>query len=331
MDSFNLLNKKQEDLNRIINSKNKLDLIKNNFFLIKLFGIIHKKKQFEIIKHNKNTQKRIHIDINDFKELFKIEIEIVPSENINYFFRSTQFININEVDQSYYHIFFDDSKIEERRNYFVENDKVTKIRIIIDYEVKSLEGLFKNCFYINSISFKKFYRNDINNMSEMFYECAGLKELDLSNFNTDNVINMKGMFFDCSSIKELNLFKFNTNNVTNMMYMFYGCSSIIQLNLSNFSTDNVTDMNHMFYGCSSLKRLNLSNFKTNNVTDMSYMFFECSSLEDINISNFIFNDLTNIDSMFFRCSDTLKCKVKNQNPNLKNEALYLLYYSNYYS
>ena len=38
--------------------------------------------------------------------------------------------------------------------------------------------------------FKKFYRNNINNMNDMFYGCSSLKEINLSNFNTNNVINM---------------------------------------------------------------------------------------------------------------------------------------------
>ena len=69
---------------------------------------------------------------------------------------------------------------------------------------------------MNSIFFKKFYRNNITDMSYMFYECSSLKELNLSNFNTNNVTNMCHMFFGCSILKELNLSNFNTNKVTNM-------------------------------------------------------------------------------------------------------------------
>ena len=72
--------------------------------------------------------------------------------------------------------------------------------------------------------FKKFYRNNINNMRSMFWGCSSLKELNLSNFNTNNVTKMGCMFFGCSSLKELNLSNFNTNNVTNMNSMFSGCS-----------------------------------------------------------------------------------------------------------
>ena len=40
-----------------------------------------------------------------------------------------------------------------------KKDKVIKIKIIIDYQVKSFKKLFYWCICIESINFKKFYRN----------------------------------------------------------------------------------------------------------------------------------------------------------------------------
>ena len=107
------------------------------------------------------------------------------------------FINMNEND-IYYHIYFNDNKEEIKRNYFNENDNVSKFKIIIDYQVKSFKELFYNCECIEYIYFKKFYRNNIDNMECMFDGCSSLKELNLSNFNTNNVTNMEGMFWGCS-------------------------------------------------------------------------------------------------------------------------------------
>ena len=42
-----------------------------------------------------------------------------------------------------------------------EQDKITKIKIIIDYQVKSFKGFFFFCKCIESINFKKFYRNKL--------------------------------------------------------------------------------------------------------------------------------------------------------------------------
>ena len=119
------------------------------------------------------------------------------------------------------------TRIEEKKNKYEINkeDKLTKIKIIIDYQVKSFKGLFFRCYCIESINFKKFYRNNITDMSWMFYGCSSLKELNLNKFNTNNVNNMCGMFSGCSSLKELNINNFNTNNVSNMKDMFSGCSN----------------------------------------------------------------------------------------------------------
>ena len=251
--------------------KKEFDNLKSDFIFKKIIMFMKRNKSLSIMKYNKKLQKRLNININDYKECSKIEIELklVAGEY-------GKFINIPDEDKEYYHIYFDNSNNEVTKCYLEENDEVKMIKIIIDYQVKSLEELFDNCNYIESISFKKFYRNNITYMNYMFSCCSSLKELNLSNFNTKNVTDMNGMFYECSSLKEINLSNFNTDNVTDMSSMFYGCSSLKELNLSNFNTNKVTDMSSMFYGCSLLKELNLSNFNTNKVTDMENMFTGCS-------------------------------------------------------
>ena len=246
---------------------NDFDKLKSDYFLRKLFDFLKEIKSLNIIKYNKKLQKRLNINIDNYKECSKIEIELKIGDN-----KYGQFINISDKDREYYHIYFDNSNEEIKSNKLDYNKEVKMIKIIIDYQVKSFEHLFNNCYCINLIFFKKFYRNNITNMSNMFSGCWSLKELNLSNFITNNVSDMSYMFSGCWSLKELNLSNFNTNNVTNMSYMFFGCTSLKELNLSNFNTNNVTNMSHMFSGCSSLKELNISIFNTNNVTDMSYMF-----------------------------------------------------------
>ena len=121
----------------------------------------------------------------------------------------------------------------EIKNKFRINgeDKATKIKIIIDYQIISFEKLFEDCYCIESIIFKKFYRNNINNMSYMFYGCPSLKELNLNNFNTNNVTDMSMMFNECSSLKKLNISNFNTNNVKYMNLMFDGCPKGLKNNI----------------------------------------------------------------------------------------------------
>ena len=61
-------------------------------------------------------------------------------------------------------------------NYLKENRKVKIIKIIIDYQATSFCNLFDYCFCIESINFKKSYRNNITNMRCMFSFCESLKK-----------------------------------------------------------------------------------------------------------------------------------------------------------
>ena len=85
MDSKDIINneKKIEKLN-IIKSKNKLINIKSDYFIRKLFANMQKRKSLKIIKCNFNIQKRLNINIQnykDFSEKFSsIELEIIPSQ-----------------------------------------------------------------------------------------------------------------------------------------------------------------------------------------------------------------------------------------------------------
>jgi surface protein len=147
-------------------------------------------------------------------------MELKPSKD-----KYGNFININEENKSYFHIYFNNNKEEINRNYIDRNDQIKVINIIIDYQVESFTKLFYDCECVESIYFKKFYRININDMCGTFSGCKSLKELNLSNFITKNVNNMSYMFYGCSSLKELNLSKkFNTNNVTFISDMFSGCS-----------------------------------------------------------------------------------------------------------
>ena len=252
MNSINELNNGKVEINQT-KSKNIFENIKSKYILKRLFDNLKKVKSLEMIKYNKNLQKRRNLNFNDYKDFSEkfssIEIEIIPANN-----KFGDFINVKRKYKRYYHIYFNDNKEEEikRKNFLIKEDKVNKINIVIDYQVKSLSELFFNCECIESINFKKFYRNDINNMSYMFSRCSSLKKIKFSSFNTINVKDMSKMFNHCISLKELNL--------------------------SNFDIKNVRDMNDMLYGCPLLKEFNLSNFNTNNISNMSKIIYDCSYL-----------------------------------------------------
>ena len=170
-----------------MNSKNiSIENLKSDYILKKLFGMIQKDKSLEIIRFNKKLKKKLNINIDDYKQCCKIEIEL---------------------KLSYYK--YGNSNQEKFRNYIGPYDKYSMIKIIFDYQVESFENLFYNCNCIDSIFFKKFYSNNITNMNRMFYGCSLLQELNISNFRTKNVTDMSEMFYGCSSLTVLNLSKFN--------------------------------------------------------------------------------------------------------------------------
>lgn len=278
MGALNVSNKKSKDSK----SQSQLDSenLRSKYILKILFDNLTTEKTLRIIKYNKNLQSRLDISLQHYKEYFQTEIEIIPIK-----YKYGKFINVSD-DESHYHIYFNNSK-EEIKKYKLtpKDDNVTKIKINIDYEVKSYKNLFIDCQCLGLVSFKKFKIDNINDMSYMFYGCSFLLGLDLSNFITDSVTDFSYMFFGCFSLKKLDLSKFNTGNAITMCNMFDDCSSLEKLNLSNFNFNKVNDMRNIFSRCSLLKDLNISNLNTNNVTNLSSMFSGCKSLEVINLTS----------------------------------------------
>ena len=214
--------------------------LQSDYFIQKFFGYMSERKYLETIRYNKSIQKRINININHYKAYYEtktsIELDIIPMKG-----KYDKFININEEDEKYFHIYFNNNKKKEIENMSLHRDEnVSKISIIIDYQIKSFSKLFCNCECIESIKFKKFYRNNVTNMSYMFRGCSSLKELNLNNFNTNNVIDMSYIFDGCSSLKELNLNNFNANKVIDVSYIFDGCSYDLKMKIKS-ENKNIND------------------------------------------------------------------------------------------
>ena len=91
--------------------KNDFDNLKSNFILRKIFNMIKINKSLVIMKNNKKLQKRLNISIDDYKECSKIEIELKLADN-----EYGKFINISDKEKEYYHIYFDNSNEEIKRN-----------------------------------------------------------------------------------------------------------------------------------------------------------------------------------------------------------------------
>ena len=291
--------------------------IHSKYLTQKFFGLMKTKQYMEIIRYNKDVQKRMEISQKDYEKIFnQIEVEVSLKDNL--VFKKEEpniFINFLEGKNNYY-IYFNDNKETIDRNYINKEDKVLKIRIIIEPEVKTFKGLFKDCKNIKEINFTKFNRNDIIDMSEMFYGCNSLTKINFYHFNTEKVTNMSKMFMQCCSLENLDLSIFNTKDVENMSFMFSQCNALKELDLSNFKTEKVTDMSAMFFGCTRLEKLNLSNFNFDNVTHIKGMFNICSSLIDLDFPQTNLEKATDAKYIFNLCKFELLCSLILKNTNL---------------
>ena len=295
--------------------------IKSKYILQEIFENINEGKMLQIVKYNKNFHDKLDLSEKNYRKYTQIEIVIDLIKLDRLIKNKFIFINQKE-DKSFYHIFFENNKEETKRNYVKRNERITKIKIILEMEIKSLKGLFLDCQCIKSIKFNKFNRNDITDMSSLFENCTELYEVDFQEFKTKNVTNMSYMFYNCISLETIDLSNFVTNNLIYMNNMFSWCGELTDINLRNFTTDKVTDMHEMFSSCSSLENLDISNFNFEKVTNMYHMFSECDSLNSLEIPIIDFNKYKNIDitGMFLDCSEELKEKIKNQNKNITEEA-----------
>ena len=212
----------EQGQSKLIDSNNQLRNLKSDYFIQKFFEYMPERKSLEIIKYNKSIQKRIYININHYKVYSEtktsIELDIIPMKGE---YEYDNFINIKKKDKKYFHIYFNDNKKKEIENASLNaDDNVSKISIIIDYQIKSFSKLFFYCECIESIKFKKFSRNNITDMSYMFKRCSSLKELNLNNFNTNNVTNMKCMFTLCSN-ELIQKIKFRYKNIRKEAFIIY--------------------------------------------------------------------------------------------------------------
>ena len=275
--------------------------IKSRYILQKIFNNLKLKQELKLIKYNKYIQNKIGIKKDDYKNYSKIIIEIIPSKykNLNWGdeLEVNTFVNIDEGHESYFHIYFNDNNNEANRNYIKEEDKIYKIKIILDREVNSLAGLFKKCS-VKKIDFKQLYREDITDMSYMFCDCISLKEIKFNMFNTNNVTDMSFMFSGCESLTSINLSLFNTKKVTKMIRMFSRCKSLKSIDISNLDINNETNKTYMF----------VSDFRINSIKIKKNFLQDVEAL--INNPNYIKKYYYLINSFNYKCelTDDRSCK-----------------------
>ena len=313
--------------------------INSKYILIYVCSYIKKNKLLRLIKPNKKLKSLLEISLNDYKDFGKIVIDVFPLVTSD---EDEKFINYDKKDESSYHIYLNDDIKELKynfivrlfadKNYISKEDNVKKIRIVIDNNIRSLKGLFKDCVCLQEVNFITFDNEQITDMSQMFEGCHSLKKLNILNINTENVRDMNYMFGKCKNLKKLDLKNFKTYNCINMRGMFFQCEALEDLNFLIFDTSNVTEIGDLFYKCISLKELNIynadkyydeqeiikikdsypllaemniPNFRMSKVKDMSFMFDRCYCLKTFHIINFDTSKVKEMNRIFLDCKQLL--------------------------
>ena len=171
--------------------------IKSKYILKQIFDILQEFKMLNIIRYNKNLQKLLNITIEDYKKNGIIEIEIIPCDNTN-----GKFISFNEKLSSYYHIYFNDNK-RETKNTIINTYNAKKIKVVIDHQVESLKGLFKECHDITNIEYisdklfvakfdkSNFFKDlQFSNISDILVTLFVLKFDKFNSFNASQSLNI---------------------------------------------------------------------------------------------------------------------------------------------
>ena len=157
-----------------------MNKIRNKYIISNIIkDYLAQKIYLNLARYNKRLQKKLDVSIKDYKNFFNtIIIELTPklflTKGKNYF------INIEENKEPFFHIYFDNNKFEEKRTYITSEDKVKKIKIIIDNKIKSFKNLFHWCNCIQGINILKCEGNNIQNMYSTFENCSSLINLNVS-------------------------------------------------------------------------------------------------------------------------------------------------------
>ncbi|MDO4912843.1 MAG: BspA family leucine-rich repeat surface protein [Lactobacillus sp.] len=125
--------------------------------------------------------------------------------------KNMQFMFTNLMLRSFDVSSFDTSNVENMSRIFAGMQNVKTITFDTDKfktdNAVYLEGLFLNCFNLESVDVSKFNTSKAAHVENMFERCYQLKKLDVSNFDFSNVKGMDSMFYNALQIVTLDLRK----------------------------------------------------------------------------------------------------------------------------
>ena len=93
-------------------------------------------------------------------------------------------------NKEYCHIYFDNSNEEIKRNYFIIDDNVEKIKLVLDNRIQHLCGIFFKWDCVKKINVIKFNRNDITSLAAFFSNCKTVEEINFYDYPKKSITNM---------------------------------------------------------------------------------------------------------------------------------------------
>ena len=218
-------------------------------------------------------------------------------------------------------------------------------------EFESIDGLFRNCNYIEKIIGLHTLRlSNVYSAKEIFANCPrldyscvknlnvkGIKNLCgafshntftdlnfLSNWDMSECEDIAGMFLYCRHLTNMDGIKnWNVSSLKNnfnsailgINNLFRYCTSLTDIDLSNWTLGkDLIWVNEIFQDCYKLKSVKM--FKaTGTIIQAKFLFSDCEELERIeNIENLNISNNVDCESMFYHCK---KLSIDLRHWNLK--------------
>ena len=152
-----------------------LDNFHSKYIFNIVFNHIQLKNILELVRHSKKYQNKLLVDKNTYKNFFPIILEIIPTSILG---RKNTFIHYNYDELVITLIKNDGNQEKIKRNYILSEDHAEKIIIKFLNKKITLRNLFNNCSCIKEITFVKFVKDDISDMSYMFMNCENMENIN---------------------------------------------------------------------------------------------------------------------------------------------------------
>ena len=327
-------------MNNNKNNKCSINNIKSDYILKNIFDFHNnERKKLNLIKYNKNLQRKLNININNYRRyryiIFYVEGQNKNVKFINFYNKKSNDIIIKNTNVPRFKRILVNTYNLRLMGLFFKLEGILSVRIIKLFNDNSLWNgkqynlcnLFHGCTNLKQIIFQNDNKFLLENGNEMFKDCENLEKIEgLENLETYIVKNIRELFMNCRSLTSIKgIEKWKLKYVKNMSSMFENCTSLTTLpdiskwKFRTYYEADYLNMSGLFKNCSSLISLpDISNWNTNRVDLMNEMFYGCKSLTILpDISKWDTSWLETTESMFENCYSLIEVPDINKWPSYR--------------